>query len=255
MSCEWERVYPRFDYDFENSGNQDYRVPDGYCYIRRDRLSRLKSAVIYGLAVVFGGLYCRLFLHLRIRGKEKLKAVGGQGFVLFGNHTQPVGDVFTPALLALPRRIYTVVSPANLALPGIGRILPYLGALPTPDTVAGMRVFTGAVRTRLEEGHPVVIYPEAHVWKYCNFVRPFTPTSFKLAVNMGKPVFAFTVTYQKRRCGRKPAMTVHMDGPFELGEGSPRQQAAALQAAVEATMKQRCTQHSHCAYIRYVPAK
>ena len=136
----------------------------------------------------------------------------------------------------------------------IGRILPYLGALPIPDTLGGMRGFTEAVKTRADEGCNVVIYPEAHVWEYYTGIRPMPESAFTFPLRCAKPSYAMTVTYKKRRIGKKPAAVVHLDGPFYPDESlPPRRRAAALRDTVYAAMLER-SRESDTEYIRYEPA-
>ena len=246
------RRYEQFTDDFAESGQQDFRLPEDYRYVRRDPLSRLLSAVVYGIELVVSAVYCRVGLRMRIRGRQALKAIPDGGVFLYGNHTQPVGDVFTPAHCLFPRRIYTLVSPANYALPVIGKLLPYLGALPVPDTVGGMRALQQAMETHLSRGCGVVIYPEAHVWEYYTGIRPFPATSFKFPVKFDRPVYAMTVTYQKARFGKRPNMVVYIDGPFSPVGETPAQKAESLRAVVQETMERR-SRESNVEYIRYEP--
>ena len=207
------RYYKEFTDDFAQSKNQSFNLPDDYEYIKTDFLSKFLSVFVYSLAVIFSSIYLRLFLHLRFSGKEKLKKVKG-GYFIYGNHTQSVGDVFIPALAALPRRIYTIVSTANYGIPVIGKILRPLGALPIIPTLEGMRNLETAIKTRAENNHPIVVYPEAHVWDYYTGIRPFADTSFKYPVKLNMPVFSMTATYKKSRLFKKPIINVIIDGPF-----------------------------------------
>lgn len=244
------RYYSSFTDDFVKSAEQDFVLPENYRWVRTDPWSRFLSALAYALAVAFSAIYCGLFLHLRVRGRKNLRAVKG-GFFLYGNHTQPVGDVFTPALCVLPRRIYTVVSPANYGIPVIGRVLPYLGALPITETLHGLRELQKAMEYRLQKGNPIVIYPEAHVWEYYTGIRPFPDTSFRFPAKLDKPTFVMTVTYKKSRLFKKPRMEVFLDGPF-YGEGENiKEKTASLHDIVYRTMQKR-SQSSDCEYIRYV---
>ena len=243
------RYYSSFSDDFEQSANQTYTLPKNYKWVRTDIISNFLSGLIYGLAVIFGGLYCRCFLHMKVIGRKKLKGLKGDYFI-YGNHTQPVGDVFLPALAAFPRRIYTVVSPANLDLPVLGRLLPHLGALPLPGTLKGLRALEDALRHRCETGHPIAIYPEAHVWPYYTGVRPFSTASFYYPVRMGVPAYTATAVYRKRPFGRKPRLELYVDGPFlPTGEGQ-RQRAESLCRQVREAMEARCAA-SDCTYIEY----
>lgn len=244
------RYYSDFSEDFSRTARQDYKLPEDYQWVRRDFRSRLLSGLIYGLALVFAVLYCPMVLHIRFRGRKKLHTARKTGAFVYGNHTQPVGDVFTPALACFPNRIYTLASPANLGIPVLGRLLPYLGALPVPDSLGGLKELTRAMEYRLEENRCIVIYPESHVWEYCGDIRPFSRGAFKYPVKNRKPVYVLTATYQNRRWGKKPRCTVYVDGPIEVPEGSPRQQTAALEEKVREVMENRC-RDTTCHYIEY----
>ncbi|MDO5124108.1 MAG: 1-acyl-sn-glycerol-3-phosphate acyltransferase [Eubacteriales bacterium] len=245
------RYYKEFTDDFEQTREQDMKLPEDYEYIRRDFFSKLKYKLVYTCAVIFGIPYCKLFLRVKYVNKKVLKKAKDTGFFIYGNHTQPLGDVFLPALPSLPKRIYTVVSPANFAIPVIGKLLPYLGALPISDTATGMKKFTEALSERIEEGKVVTIYPEAHVWEYFTEIRPFAEASFRYPVKLKKPVFTMTVTYQKSKVFRRPKSTVYIDGPFYADETlKPRLQSKDLCERVYECMKER-SKASNYSYIKY----
>lgn len=245
------RFYRTYTDDFVQTKDQDHKVPENYPWAP----SRFLSGLVYSLAVLFSSVYLPLVLHVRYKNSRVLRPAKDTGAFIYCNHTQPLGDVFLPALPALPGRIYTVVSPANLAIPGIGRLLPYLGALPIPDSLKGMKQFTAAMERRLEEGRYIAIFPEAHVWEYYTGIRPYTESAFKFPVKFGKPVYCMTVTYQKRRFGKRPAAVVYVDGPFFAdAAATARQQAVQLRDRVFACMCDR-SRSSNCACIRYKPAQ
>ncbi len=243
------RYYSSFTDDFEQSADQNYKLPQDYRWIRSGFFSRLLSEIVYGAAVIFGGAYCKLVLRLRVKGRKNLKGTKGD-FFIYGNHTQPVGDVFIPALCVLPKRIYTVVSTANYGIPVIGKILPYLGALPISPSLHGMRELSRAVEQRIKEKHPVVIYPEAHVWEYYPHIRPFPETSFNFPAKLDKPVFAMTVTYRKTKFLKRPLTEVYLDGPFCPEGDSLKSKAASLHRQVYFAMTER-SKNSNCSYIEY----
>lgn len=243
------RYYSSFSDDFEQSANQNFQLPKDYKWVRTDTLSKFLSGLIYGLAVIFGGAYCKFFLHMRVKGKKNLKGIKG-GFFIYGNHTQPIGDVFIPALCVLPKRIYTVVSTANYGIPVIGKILPFLGALPIVDSLHGIKELNKAMEKRIENGHPIVIYPEAHVWEYYTDIRPFSNTSFKFPVKFYKPTFVMTVTYKKAKLFKKPIMEVYLDGPFYPKGDTSKQKTENLHELVYSIMKKR-SRNSDFEYIEY----
>lgn len=245
------QYYESFSEDVVENRGQDFPLPEDYVWLENGLLSRLYSGILYGIAWGIGAFYCRFRLHAFIKNRRVLRAWNKKGYFLYANHTQPVGDVFLPVFVNPTKRIYTIVSPANLGLPVIGRFLPRLGALPIPSNLRQMKQFLQAVNQRVQEGNSVVVYPEAHVWPYYTKIRPFPATSFRFPVENQTPVFAMTTTYQKRRWGKKPKLTVYVDGPFwPDGTLAKKEQQKELRDEIFACMERR-SQSSTYEYIHY----
>lgn len=245
------RYYQSDTDDFVHSKNREYRLPADYVWLEERPRRRILSAAVYRAAWIFSFLYVRLFRPIKIKNRRALRQCGKSGCFLYGNHTQPVGDVFTPAYICGRQRIYTIAGQENLGLPVIGRLLPYLGALPVPDTLPQMRQFLEAVYRRITEKCCVVIYPEAHVWPYYTEIRPFPLTSFRFPVECDAPAFCMTTTYQKKRHGEKPQITVYIDGPFYPDKKLRKKEAQKeLHDEIFSCMKRRSL-HSSYEYIRY----
>ncbi len=245
------RKYRSYTEDFVESKDQDIKLPEDYVWIHKNPFYRLYMAVLYATAQVFTFFYTRFYLHVRVVNRKAFKRCKDTGYFLYGNHTQPVGDAFTPIRLMLPKRMYTVMSPANLGIPMLGKILPGLGGLPIPESMDGMKKFLDALQTRIDEKTCIMIYPESHVWPWCDFIRPFPDTSFRFPVMYNVPAFCMTTTYQKRRHGKKPRATIYVDGPFyphpELGVRKARKQ---LHDEIYTCMQKR-SKNSTYAYIKY----
>lgn len=253
MRKEKVRYFKSFTDDFEATANENFKLREDYKWVRTDLPYKVLSGIIYGLAIIFGGLYCYLFLHMRVRGRKNLKKIKG-GYFIYANHTQPIGDVFIPALAVLPKRIYTVVSTANYGIPVIGKILPFLGALPITESLHGIKELNKAIDFRIKKGHPIVIYPEAHVWEYYTDIRPFPDSSLKFPIKFESPSLCMTVTYKKSKIFKRPLMEVFLDGPF-YGEGNTvKEKTADLHKKVYDTMKKRSL-NSNYSYIEYISAK
>lgn len=244
-------VVADFTQDVVENAGQDYQLSEGYRWIRPEWYFRLWSAVSFRLVRFFGGIYCRFAFHASIKNRAVLKPYRKTGFYLYGNHTQPFGDVVLPALAVWPKRIYTIGSPANLGIPGLGKLLPAVGILPTPENFGQTKRFWAAVRQRAAEGCCVVTFPEAHVWPYYTEIRPFPEGSFRFPVEANLPAFCLTTTYQSRGEGKKPKLTAYLDGPFfpdpeKCGKDARRD----LRDRVHARMVSRSAL-SDTAYIRY----
>lgn len=217
--------YKTYEDDFIKSKNQNFKLPDNYVWTKNDICYKIASKILYVLAYIFGLLYCKLFLHVKIKNKKILKKYRKQGYFLYGNHTQEVGDVFIPALVCSPKRIYTIASPANLGIPIIGKLLPFIGILPISEKPLHTKELLKAVKEKIANNNTIVIYPEAHVWPYYTKIRPYPNTSFKFLQDLDVPAFCITTTYQKRRFFNKPKITTYVDGPFLLDKSTTKKEA------------------------------
>lgn len=193
-------------------------LPEGYEFIPKNPFVKLYSAMLFRIFKLFGQYYERGYWQAKFYGREKLKKARGKGYAIYANHTNPFHDVFGPALAA-DRRIFTIISPVNLKIPGIGKVLPYIGGLPLGKTKEEKQAFNDAVDERLKQKKVLVIYPEAHVWPYATKIRKFPAgdKSFKYAVRNNLPIFTMTTTYHKRKDKKRgdlPRMDVYVDGPF-----------------------------------------
>ena len=202
----------------EQEKKVEVRLPEGYEFIPKNPFVKLYSAALFRIFKLFGQYYERGYWQAKFYGREKLKKAKGKGYVIYANHTNPFHDVFGPAIAA-DRRIFTIISPVNLKIPGIGKVLPYIGGLPLGKTTEEKKAFNEAVDKRLKQKKVLVIYPEAHVWPYATKVRKFPAgdKSFKYAVRNNLPIFTMTTTYHKRKDkkrGELPRMEVYIDGPF-----------------------------------------
>ena len=240
--------------DFAGIRKETITVDEHFPYLHRSWLWNMAAFVVYRLVMTpFAFLYSKLRFGLRIRGREKLKETRGRGVFLFGNHTLMAGDAFIPNLVTFPRRTYVVVHADNLSTKGTRNWVQMSGGIPLPTALSGMRTFLSAVEARLAAGDCVQIYPEAHVWPYCSFIRPFESAAFRYPVRFDAPVYATTVTFQKRRFFKTPRVTVWVDGPFYPdAELPPRAREKALRDCVYEVMCKRSSAYSTYTPIQYV---
>ena len=229
------------------------KVDASYDYERKSPMKRfwrffLYRIVMYPVVVFYG----RVIFRQKIVGREKLKPYRGKGYFLYGNHTQPLGDALLQTRLVFPQSSFVIVHPNNLAVPVLGKWTPALGGLPLPDGLKAYRNFLAAIKNRIAEGHPVVIYPEAHIWPYYTKIRPFADTSFAYPVECDVPAFCFVNTYKKTRFLKRPKMVTYIDGPFFAPDGA--EQKAKKKALRDAVYARMCalSKHSDVEVIRYI---
>ena len=235
--------------EFSTARIQARPIDGSYRYIR----NRFLSFVLYRIvATPLAFLYTKLVFGQKTVGKEKWKETGSAGAFLYGNHTQASADPLIPNILRFPGKVYSVCHPANVSIPVVGRLMPYVGAIPLPDGPAAYRHFTDCIEQRVAEGAVVNIYPEAHIWPYYTKIRPFPDTSFTYPVRSNAPVYCFTNTYQARKHRKKPRIVTYLDGPFFPDMTLPvRQRASALREEVYRTMRSRSLL-SDTEYIQYI---
>ena len=227
----------------EQEKKQKVLLPEGYEYIPKNPFVRLYSSILFRLFWIFGQWYERHYWQAKFYGREKLKKAKGKGYVIYANHTSPFHDVFGPALAA-DRRIFTIISPVNLKIPGIGKYLPMIGGIPLGTNDAEKKAMNEAVDKRLRQKNALVIYPEAHVWPYSTKIRTFPAggKSFKYAVRNDLPIFTMTTTYHKRTKNKKgdlPRMDIFVDGPFypEKSKSAEENQEILAKKAYDSMVK------------------
>lgn len=197
-------------------------------------------------------LVLKLAVHHKIVNKEVLKPYRHKAYFMYANHTNAACDPFIPAQVAKPNHIYVIVHPNNVSMPVLGRINPYLGALPLPDDFEAAKNFMNIIKMRIEQNRPVMIYPEAHIWPYYTKIRPFLETSFRYPVQYDVPVFCFTNTYQKRKFSKKHKIVTYVDGPFFADKNlGPKEQKLDLRNRVYNAMTER-TKNNNMEIIKYI---
>lgn len=188
----------------------------------------------------FGHLIFKIVYHHKIENLKVLKPYKKNAYFLYGNHTNQMADPFIPAFICNPSYMYVIVHPGNVSQPGLGKIMPYLGALPLPSNLGATKNFMEIIKKRSSENKPIVIYPEAHIWPFYTKIRPFTDVSFRYPVQQNAPTFCFTNTYQKRKFTKRPKVITYIDGPFFINNDlSAKEQRKDLRDRVYAAMCER----------------
>ena len=239
--------------EFSEAKIEARKIDETYIYDRKGPFRAFTRFFWYRIvATPLAFLYVKTALLQKTVGREKLKPFRRKGIYIYGNHTQAIGDPLTPNVFCFPKNVSFIVHPNNVSMPVLGKINPSLGAIPLPDNMTAYKNFLKCVKGRIEKGHAVVIYPEAHIWPYYTKIRPFTEASFAYPAKDGNPVFCFVNTYKKRKHGRKPKMITYIDGPFYPDMTlSPGERKKALRDEVYKQMTERA-QLSDAEVIRYI---
>lgn len=197
--------------------------------------------------------YAKAKFKIKYIGKDKLKKYRNQGYFVYVNHTQAFADTFIPSIAIYPKRNFLIVNPENISMKFSKNIIEMLGAIPVPGDRDSMRNFLDIIKKHIKKGHSITIYPEAHIWPYYTKIRPFKPVSFEYPVDLKKPVFCMTNTYQSYGKNRdKIKIVTYIDGPFFANEDlSKKEQKQDLRNRVYNCMVDR-SKNSNIEYIKYI---
>lgn len=225
-------------------------IKDDYKYINKNIFFLISEFIVYRIIMTLVAYITCLKRHIRIKNKKIVKKEKGRYFI-YGNHTQVPGDAYIPNIIGFPKKSFIVVNPDSLSIKGTAWFIKMSGALPVPTHITGLKNFMDAMDERVNKKHPIVIYPEAHLWPYYTKIRPYKSTSFRYPIKLDKPAYCFTTTYQKRKFSKKPKITVYVDGPFYYNkELKGKAQEVDLRDRIYDCMVNR-SKNSNYEYIKY----
>ena len=239
--------------DVVDSHDQNFSLPDDYIILPTSRGAKIWSTFARYLASGFGWLVFRLFDRVKVIGQEKLNQITG-GYFIYGNHTRPMGDVFTSLTIFPVKKFYAIANQANWGIPFIGKYLVRYGGLPVGKNMQQSIKLIKAIQTVINDKKgEVLIYPEAHVWPYYTKIRPFDATSMHFPVKLNAPSFVMTKTYHKKRFGKRPRAVIYIDGPFYPDKNLSRKEAQnKLHDEIWQAMNDRAklSDYEYCTYIK-----
>ena len=227
-------------------------IDENYKY-ERGKLWDICSYIVQNiLSMPIKIAYSKLKFKIKYVGKEKFKPYKNTGYFIYVNHTQPFGDTHFPSLAIYPKRNFFIVNPENISMKPWGGLIEMLGAIPVPGNRKAMKGFMDIVKKRIQNNNSITIYPEAHIWPYYTKIRPFKAVSFTYPIQMDKPVFCMTNTYQRTGNKEKAKIVTYIDGPFFANkELSAKEQKQDLRNRVYETMCER-SKNSNIEIIKYL---
>ena len=232
--------FSSFSQDFDHGAFPEKKTDGNYNYEKSSFSFRVLRFFLYRIIATPAALiYTRIILRDKVYGKEKLRKFKKQGYFIYANHTRAAADAFSPNTAIFPKRGHIIVSSKNLSIPVLGRLIPYLGAIPIPTERSAVRNFSRAIENKIKSSDAVIIYPEAHLWPFMKDLRPFDASSFIYPIRTAAPVFTLTRTYKKTKRGYR--CELYIDGPF-FPDASlcPGQAKEKLLEEVRSSMEHRC---------------
>ena len=174
------------------------KIDENYKYIHKNLLWNITAIILY--RIIFS---IPVYIHTKIKykfeivNKEALKKEKKNGYFIYGNHTNEFIDPFFPTFITFPKRVYVIANADNVSIPGLKTAIRMLGALPVPDNIKASKNFFKAIKYYINKNKVIAIYPEAHVWPFYTKIRNYKSVSFKYPIELDKPVYSFTTTYQQ----------------------------------------------------------
>lgn len=212
--------------DFANTNIETQKTPDDFEYLPKSPVYRLLGPLVYHFLVVNVSVGEKLFARIPIKNKKVLRHRKdcSRGYFIYSNHTSMLTDAVSAPISSYPRQCYTVAHPDVISIKGIKTLVRMLGALPTPSTKNNYVNFLEGINQLYEEGCPIVIFPEAHIWPKYNKIRNFPSISFHYPVKLGAPCYVKTTVYRKRLNGHSKPV-IYLDGPFYPNPDLPYRKA------------------------------
>lgn len=239
--------------DFANIKRDTICVDSNFKYTKHNPLWKCMAFVVYRLIMKpFAYVYCKIKFRQKTVNKSKLKPFKKSGYFIYGNHTLMAGDAFIPNIVQYSKRIDMIVHADNISQKGLKNFVLMNGAIPIPTKMNGMKNFLDAIKTRVDKGSAIMVYPEAHVWPYYTKIRPYSSTAFRYPVKFDKPVFCLTNTFKKTRFRKTPKVITYIDGPFYLDATlDTKSQEQQLKNSVYSCMVERA-KSSDYEFVKYV---
>lgn len=194
-------------------------VDENYKYIHKNIFWKIGSAILLLFTLPIKCFYPKIKFHIKYIGKEKVKEFKNTGYFIYANHTQPFCDTFIPTNMIFPKMNGIIVNPENVSMKGMKTFVKMHHAIPIPNNLNGMKNFMDTVEYYINKKCAVTIYPEAHIWPYCNFIRNFKDVSFKYPIKQNVPTFCVTNVYKKYGKDQNGVQIIsYLDGPFYAKE-------------------------------------
>ena len=125
--------YESFSDELVKNSNQDYKLKDNFKWIHTNIFYIFISYIVYLFFVLVGFIYLKVYYRIKFVNKKIIKKY--KKYYIYSNHVLEIGDPFIPLVSNFPRRSFTLVNPANLGVPVIGKLIPMVGGIPIPDNV------------------------------------------------------------------------------------------------------------------------
>ena len=188
----------------------------------------------------------RLFLGVRIQGKENLNGIDKA--VSICNHVHYLDCAIVACTLKWRTVLFPTLS-SNFEIPVVRHIIRLLGALPIPGRPDAFREFWELLLSELREGRTVHFFPEGSMKPYARGLRNMKNGAFCLAYDAGVPILPFMITYREpkgilKKLKKRPYLTCTILPPiWPDKEKEKREEVNRMREICKSAMKEIGEEH------------
>ena len=145
-------------------------------------------------------LYCKIFLGLKVEGKENYKKLRKKkkGFLVISNHMH-VMDTPLVAVTLKPYKLQFTSIESNFAIPVAGKILSFFNVIPMPESPFKLKIVFEYINKALGEGKVIHLFPEGVLLPYNNKIKCFNRGVFMCAEKAKSDILPIVYTQRKAK--------------------------------------------------------
>lgn len=172
---------------------------------------KILSSLLYLIAYPILFLLTKIWMGLKIEGRENLSKVGDE-YITVANHINMI-DCAMITLSIFPRIPYFLTLQSNLEIPIIKYLVMLFRGIPIPRSKTGKEKMVNTIDALLKNGEVVGIYPEGHLIPYYDGIREFKNGAFNFAVKNQVPILPIVFSYREpegiiKKIKKKPFITL-----------------------------------------------
>lgn len=193
---ENENINLEEEKEYENGFKpKEVHLKENYKFYRRGLFYRIwNKIVVYIFAIIFG--FYKLICGYKKIGKKNLKKA--KGAMIISNHVHAFDVILFLSSFARHKLIYATTLESNLGFPIVSRLFTGGGAVPIPTkSLTLMRNFKKGTLKTLNDGYPILFFPEGHLVVECKRIRPFMSGAFHYAFDSTKVIIPAVLTFHK----------------------------------------------------------
>lgn len=185
----------KWDYEVQDNPETIVLTPDKIDYLNKKLSSKLKTYIANRLALHYfeNQIKKKNLVIKKVVGIENYMQING-GVILTCNHFNPadnyVIDRIVRANFKRGQRLYKVIREGNYtAFPGLfGFLFRHCNTLPLSSNTDTMKLFLKSMKTLLDRGEKILIYPEQSMWLNYKKPRPLKNGAFRFSAKFNVPV-------------------------------------------------------------------